>query len=383
MDLVVFSDDWGRRPSAPQHLFAVLARRHRILWVEPAGLRRPRMTRADLLRSASKLRGFLPRVEPATAVRPWLPQPESLVRIVPPIIPAYGLPAVRRLNDLALRSRVLEASSQLGFEAPVVVTTIPTVAGVVGELGERCSVYWRVDDFSLWPGYDTDAIVEREGVLLQRVDALVASGKVLLTDTPGRQLVLPHGVDVPHFSSTAAECPLPAGGPRLLVAGRLDERIDVDLLVGLATGMPQAELVLLGDALAVPDSLRELSNVTCHPYVPYDELPAWLQAADVLLLPYRPSRWTDSLAPLKVREYLATGRPVVSTPLLGITEDAELRDLVGLASGLEATVCAVNAALAEDPSAGEGRVEALKAMSWEARAESFEQLISLLTSSPL
>jgi len=341
------------------------------------------MTRADLRRSASKLRGFLPRVEPATAARPWLPQPDSVVRIVPPIIPAYGLPAVRRLNDLALKSRVLEAMSQLGFEDPVVVTTIPTVAGVVGELGERCSIYWRVDDFSLWPGYDRDAIVEREGVLLQRVDALLASGKVLLSDGPDVRRVLPHGVDVAHFSAPAASNPLQLDRPVLLVAGRLDERIDVELLVGLATRKPEAQVVLLGDALAVPDTLRELPNVSCHPYVRYDELPAWLRAADVLLLPYRSSPWTDSLAPLKVREYLATGRPVVSTPLRGITEDDELDGLVSVAGTLDATVEAVDAALGEDPTAGQARIAALGAMSWEARAESFEELISLLTSSPL
>ncbi len=381
MDFVVFSDDWGRRPSAPQHLFAVLARRHRILWVEPAGLRRPRLSRADIARSAHKLRGFLPSGAPGPSEDPWLPQPDSLVRLVPPIIPAYGVASVRRANDAVLTRRVRAALAAEGFDAPVLVTTIPTVAGVLGALGERCSVYWRVDDFSLWPGYDAAAITEREGVLLERADALLASAPGLLAAGPRIRQVFPHGVDLEHFSAPpAGPSPLPGAGPHLLVAGRLDGRIDVELLRGIAARRPQAQLVLLGDALAVPAALADLPNVQVHPHVPYAELPSWLHAAQVLLIPYRCSPWTDSLAPLKVREYLATGRPVVSTPLRGILQDPELEGLVGIASGLDATLRAVDAAVVEPSGRGAARMQAMAGMSWSERAGAFESLISLLTS---
>lgn len=384
MDFVVFSDDWGRRPSPPQHLFAVLARRHRVLWVEPAGLRRPRLTRPDLIRSANKLRGFLPGGEPGRPPEPWLPHPPSLTRLVPPIVPLYGVGVVRRLNDAAVGRTVRAAIARQGFEAPVLVTTIPTMAGVVGALGERCSAYLRVDDFSLWPGNDAEAIREREGVLLQRVDALLASAPALLADGPGLRRVLPHGVDVAHFADPRPPPrELRRAGPRLLVAGRLDGRVDFDLLMGIAHRRPEAHLVLIGDALAVPPALRALPNVQVHGHVLYAELPAWLQAADVLLLPYRRCPWTDSLAPLKVREYLATGRPVVSAPLRGLVEDEELTGLVGLATGLEETLAAVDSALSLPPEARPARARRVAAMSWDARAQAFEGAISLLPSRPI
>ena len=139
MQFVVFSDDWGRRPSAPQHLFAVLARRHEVLWVEPAGLRRPRLTASDARRSLAKLRGFGPGT--AAAVEdPWLPQPPSLRRLVPPVVPAYGVAPIRLLNDAAMTRAVNNATASLGFDRPVVVSTIPTMAGVVGKLGESCAI---------------------------------------------------------------------------------------------------------------------------------------------------------------------------------------------------------------------------------------------------
>lgn len=370
MDLVVFSDDWGRRPSAPQHLFAVLARRHRILWVEPAGLRRPRPTRGDLARSAGKLRGVL---RPSTPSAPWLPEPPSLTRLVPPVLPAYGIAAVRRANDAGMLRAVKAALARLRFVDPVLITTIPTMAGVVGTLGERCSIYWRVDDFSLWPGYDAPAIREREAVLLRRVDALAAAGENLLGPGPERQVLLRHGVDTGHFRRQ----PPPSGPPRALVAGRLDGRLDAGLIDQLARAMPELRIELLGEAVDVPSLLLARPNVSHHPFVPYAELPDRLDA-HVLLLPYARSAWTDSLAPLKVREYLATGRPVVATPIPGLAQDPEVAP--HLRFGEQSLVHAVRAALSEPPEAAERRRAACAAWSWERRAEDLEALISLLTS---
>ena len=377
MQFVVFSDDWGRRPSAPQHLFAVLARRHEVLWVEPAGLRRPRLTASDARRSLAKLRGFGPGT--AAAVEdPWLPQPPSLRRLVPPVVPAYGVAPIRLLNDAAMTRAVNNATASLGFDRPVVVSTIPTMAGVVGKLGESCAIYWRVDDFSLWPGYDAPAVREREAALLTSVDALLASAPALLAEGPTVREILPHGVDVGHFSSVP-RTPTTAA-PRAMVAGRLDARIDYALLGGLLDRRLDLELELVGDDLSVPSALWAHPRVHRTPHVPYPELPAALARADVLLLPYIGGAWTDSLAPLKVREYIATGVPVVSAPLPGVIEDDEVSALVHIAGDLDSLVGAVGAALSEDASFGAARIAATREMSWEARAATVEELIALLPS---
>ncbi len=134
-DLVVFSDDWGRRPSAPQHLGARLAHGRRILWVEPAGLRRPRLTPGDLRRGLQKLRGFIPGSPPGSDHAPWIATPPTLRRLVPPVVPAYGVPAIRAANDALVTRVVRAAMAEEGITRPVLLTTIPTMAGVVGSLG--------------------------------------------------------------------------------------------------------------------------------------------------------------------------------------------------------------------------------------------------------
>ncbi len=384
-DLVVFSDDFGRRPSAPQHLGAHLAKGRKVLWVEPAGLRRPGMRGADLARALQKLRGAAPGPVPRSP-HPWIEEPAGLTRLVPPVVPAYGLAPVRAANDAVMGRLVREAMAREGIERPVVLTSIPTMAGLVGHLGERAALYLRMDDYTLWPGYDHEAIAERERVLLDRIDALVAPSQALLDVGPGGpsvRRVVPHGVDAAHFA-TGGRDPMPGvPRPRLVVAGRLDDRLDWELLAGLLAATDH-HLVLIGEAMTVPEAMRAHPRTHMVPAVPYADLPRWLHAADVLLVPYRASPLGHSLAPLKTRELLATGRPVVATPLAGTTGDEEITPLLSLAAGREATVTAVASALREAPSAGAARQAATRAMGWASRADALSDLVrGLLPFEPL
>ena len=368
-DLLVFSDDFGRAPSAPQHLLARLAGDRRVLWVEPAGLRAPRPSRADLRRSVQKLRGALA----GPSGEPWLATPPGLVRHVPPVAPGYGHRLVRAANDALLVRSVRRALAARGMERPLLITTIPTMAGAVGQLGEVASVYLRMDDFTLWPGYDHAAIAEREALLLERADLLVAPSPALLEVPARRRHLLPHGVDAAHFA-TGGEDPfgdLPR--PRVLVSGRIDARYDADLLRALDD--PRWTLVLLGD-LRTPAPPRAVR----FPSVPYGELPRWLHGADVLVAPYAGTPLGHSLAPLKLRELLATGRPVITTSVRGVIEDPELADRVTLADTPEALRGAVAAALADPTPA----LPLPASADWEARAAALGDLLAtLLPSDPL
>jgi len=291
---VVFSDDWGRWPSSSQHLFRHLARERDVLWVETFGMRIPRPTRGDVRRATEKVRSW----GGGAPVAPWAPPPARLVRYAAPAPPRPGA---------ALAAVVRRRMTHLALADPVVVISVPVAAGVVGRLGEAAALYYRVDDFALWPGYAHGLIAEREAVLLDRVDALVPCGPQLdVASFEGPRLILEHGVDREHFGAPGPRpAELPTDAPVLLFAGRIDERVDFGLLAGLP-----GRVVLLGRAtVPVPEGLLHL------PEVGYDDLPAWLAAADVLLLPYSRGPWTDSLSPLKLGEFLASGTPVVSTRL--------------------------------------------------------------------
>ncbi len=237
-------------------------------------------------------------------------------------------------------------------------------------------MYLRVDDFSLWPGYDAGASAEREEVLCRAADAVVAPGAHLLKGLGAdHTAVIPHGVDHEHFARPRASDPLAdLPRPRVLVAGRLDERLDAGVLKTLARE-EDLQVVLLGETVAVPEELRGHPRVHLRPAVSYGVLPLWLQAADVLLVPYVATPLGHSLAPLKTRELLATGRPVVASTLRGTADDEELVGIVRLAATPEETLHQVRAALAETPEEGRARQVATAKMTWEVRARTFEALV--------
>ncbi len=301
---MVLSDDWGRWPSSSQHLFRHLALDRAVLWVETFGMRLPRPSVADVRRTVEKVRAWAG----ADVAAPWVEPPPRLTRFAPPVPPR---------PEAALAAAVRRKMDELGIVAPHLLVSVPVGAGVVGRLGEESATCYRVDDFALWPGYAHKLVAERERTLLERAGGLVFPGPQL--DVPsfgGRRLLLPHGVDVARFADPGPRpAALPADGrPVHLFAGKIDERVDFGLLAGL-----DGHVVALGRAtVPVPDPVVHL------PEVPWAELPAWLAAADTLLLPYARSPWTDSLSPLKLPEYLASGTPVIST---------SLPDLVRIAGG--------------------------------------------------
>ncbi len=371
MDFIVLSDDWGRHPSSSQHLFRRLAREHRTLWVETIGLRPPRLRWADGRRMVEKLgRMFAPSVGLAERA-PWCETPPLLRRNAPPMHPFYGSRFGAGLNDALLRPLVRRAASRAGLERPVLLTTVPNAAGLVGHLGESCAIYYCVDDFETWPGYAADAIRSLEARLVASVDGLVVTADAL-AERRGRPglpcLSLPHGVDGALF---AAGGPRPeplenAGHPLLMSLGLYDERIDVPLLGAVLDANPAWHLAFVGPRTAAPNALDTHPRVQVHPGVAYTEVPAWLHAADCLLIPYVRNGQTDAINPLKLREFLATGRPVATTALPEVVRSYGA--LVPTGDGPDGYSGAIARALSLPNAAAADRQGAVAADDWHARA---------------
>lgn len=152
--------------------------------------------------------------------------------------------------------------------------------------------------------------------------------------------------------------------------GLLDARMDVDLVAGLADARPDWDIVMIGPADAQPDARLSRPNVRCLPAVPYARLPEALASFDVALLPYVRSALTRAINPLKLREYLASGLPIVATSL---PEVKRFAPEVALADTIDDTVAAVEKAL-EGPRDHRGpRAAMIAAEHWDARAERFLQ----------
>ena len=372
---VVFADDWGAHPSSCQHLFRRIATRHKTVWVNTLGLRAPRLSLDDVKRGARKISRWFDREKPNASVD--VAREEPLVHVVsPPMLPWSRPNALRHVQRFALARALRDAKAKHGLEHPIVVTTLPNAVDALGVIGERRTIYYCVDDFTLWPGVDAIAARTMEEELLGRVDAVVATSDALRrTRTRGDRVphLLPHGVDVERLAmaSDPSTDPWPGirrGRPVLGYLGLLDERTDATLVAQVAHARPDWDIVLVGPVDRVPELLQRVPNIRRVPAVKYEDVPRVLAAFDVAILPYARNELTTAINPLKLREYLASGRPIVATPL---PEVARYSDLVHLAATAETFINACSFAIDGPRDLRAERLPRLRDESWDARAEEF------------
>ncbi len=385
-DFVVFADDWGRHPSSCQHLFARIAREHRVLWVNTIGTRKPTLSAADLARGLEKAREWATKGRENGAARRSDQggegeRRESAVEVIAPLMTPFDhWGAFRSLNAGLLRRAVRKALDERGFARPILVTTIPNAWGVVGEIDERASIYYCVDDFAEWPGADRESMQAMEAKLLRRVDLVIATSAALVEDkrrTHARVQHLPHGVDWPRFQRT--DEPPPAAiaekpRPRIGYVGLTDERLDVALIEDVARAMPEASFLFVGPRQLAKGPLDEMPNIHFIPPVPYERVPSVLRALDAAILPYRAEgRLAERLSPLKALEILAAGVPLIATPL---PELVRLGRGVRIARSAEEVRGALRSAIdVEDEASRNARAQSVREESWESRASHFLELI--------
>jgi glycosyltransferase involved in cell wall biosynthesis len=312
-DLIVFGEDWGGLPSSTQHIVGRLARDRRVLWVNSIGLRQPQPGLDDLRRLGRKL-GRAAALPTAPAAIPAGP---GFSLLNPLAIPAPRGSAARMLSTVLLQRQVTRAASKAGLSKPVLWISLPTAVDLVGRLGESAVVYYCGDDFSALAGVDHATVAAREAELACRADLILAASDRLQQRFPvDKTRVIHHGVDFDLFAhpvERAADLP-DDGRPIAGFYGSIADWLDTALLTRLARRLPHWHFVLIGKASIDVDSLRMLSNI--HLLGPRDhrELPHYSQHWTASILPFRDTPQIRACNPLKLREYLAAGRPVISTP---------------------------------------------------------------------
>ncbi len=241
----------------------------------------------------------------------------------PLAIPAHGKKPVRKINQWLLAKQIRSAMKHLGFQNPINWVFNPVAAQVAGTLGEELVIYYCVDEFSAFSGVAAKSIAEMDRQLAQKADAVFVSSQELLerkkSFNPNTFLVR-HGVDVcENFRSSLndattvpeelAKLPKPVIGYFGLIA---DDWVDVDLLVHVARSLPHASIVMLGKITMDVSRLKDLPNVHLLGRKPYASLPAYCKGFDVAIVPFPINAATLNSNPLKAREYLAAGVPVIS-----------------------------------------------------------------------
>jgi UDP-galactopyranose mutase len=263
----------------------------------------------------------------------------------------------------------------------------PMATASMHNLKPLATVYDCMDELSAFSGAPS-ALRRREQALFGIADLVFTGGRSLYEAKRAYHPFVhcfPSSVDVAHFRQARdANLQPPADqsdipGPRIGFFGVIDERMDLDLLEGVAAARPEWHLVLVGpvadgkiDAATLPrrKNIHYLGNKS------YDELPLYLAGWDVTILPFARNESTRYISPTKTPEYLAAGRPVVSTPIRDIVNPYGQRDLVRVADGVSEFVEAIEAALAEDSATRLPRVDDfLRSMSWDRTWTEMRRLI--------
>lgn len=358
--LLVFADDWGRHPSSCQHLVKQLLARRPVTWVNTIGMRPPRFNWATVTRGAEKIKSWL-RPRPRETASGPVP-----VVLNPKMWPSFRSRFARGLNR-RLIARVVWPVAEAMPQPPVVVTTLPLVADLVGAFPAAKWVYYCVDDFGVWPGLDGRTLQNMEVELVAKVDSVIAVSETLqahITKLGKPSQLLTHGVDLEHFQSVGRE---PASGS--LFWGVIDRRMDVSFLRAL-----DAPTRLVGPQDNPDPELFKLPRVEVKPAVGYSELPALAASAGVLIMPYADLPVTRAMQPLKLKEYLATGKPVVVRKLPSTESWADCCDVC---DSPESFAAAVNLRLREGvPASQLAARERLNAESWAAKAALFESYLA-------
>lgn len=309
--LLVFSDDWGRHPSSCQHLVRQLLPRRPVCWVNTVGTRAPRLDWMTVSRGFGKLRQWCGNRSRTTAILP-----ANLRVLNPKMWPWFRSPFDRWVNCKLLLRQLTKAVAELPAP-PVAVTTIPIVADLVGALPVKRWVYYCVDDFSQWPGLDQATMAGMERKLLDRVDSVIAVSENLqdrLARLGRSSSLLTHGVDL-DFWSTTPELVIPGldsvPGPLAVFFGVIDRRLDLEFLARLDATMTAGTILLVGPQADPDPALRSMKRVLLWPALAYEQLPTLARAASVLIMPYGDMPVTRAMQPLKLKEYLASGKPAV------------------------------------------------------------------------
>ena len=291
---------------------------------------------------------------PTEDAQPWLevrPE-ENGVQVLIPRLPAacQGEAADRVQRDL------LDGYlAKLGVSELLLWYYTPMSLAFSDHFKPKLTVYDCMDELSAFRGAPPQ-LIEREVELMRRADLVFTGGHSLYEAKRKHHEnahPFPSSVDVEHFavarrpqSDPPDQAEIPT--PRLGFYGVIDERLDLALIAKVAAQRPDWQIVLIGPVVKIdPATLPKRDNIHYLGGKTYDELPRYLAGWDVAIMPFALNESTRFISPTKTPEYLAGGRPVVSTPIHDVIRTYGDTGIVRIADTPEAFIAATEAALAD------------------------------------
>ena len=364
--IVCFAKDWDEDPTSNNHVMVELARENKVLWLNSVCTRKPNLrSPRDLKKIVQKLASFFRGVR---RVNP------NLWVYTPIVIPLPYSRMATALNHWIMRLSLKILSRKLGMREFQLWTFLPSTASYVGQLGESLVVYYCVDEWSKFNYLDGQRTADAERQLCERADIVFVSAQSL---APKRRDWNPethlsrHGVDHALFAKAlSASITLPddissVPGPVIGFYGTLQDWVDLDLIAFLAERHPEWSFVLIGKPMIDLERITRFPNVRVLGSRPHHMLPNYCKAFAVGIIPYVVNERIRHVNPIKLREYLSAGLPVVS---VRIPEVEAYEDKCSIADDYKDFERAIARALAIDtPQKRVERSQQMKDETWRRR----------------
>jgi len=376
--ILYFGNDWDAENRTSSHQIALQLRKlTEIVYIECPGLRRPAATARDARKLINKLRKVFAGPRSANGLQVY-----TLLQL-----PFHGSAFMRWLNRRLVSWQVGRIRRHVSSRKPPVLWFVIPHVCYLPQLHADCpTVYYCIDKYAALPGVDPQAVAAMDAVLTTDADLLFVASEKLLEEKRRQRpdaIWSPHGVDFDLFSQAAGRRggsrpeDLPSWpGPIVGFFGLLESWIDLQLLAYLAARRPDWLILLIGQERVDISPLRAHSNIQRIGRKPFAELARYGQFFDVGMLPYRLTEQVINSNPIKLREYLAMGKPVVS---VRFPHAEGFGQLVYLADNYEDFLLAIERALREDSAdLRRARMDSVRDTTWAARASASLQHVRAL-----
>ncbi|HVS83656.1 MAG TPA: glycosyltransferase [Pyrinomonadaceae bacterium] len=373
-------DWWYHHPHSKNHLMRRFARAgNRVIFVNSISMGLPSLAHKDLLpRLTRKLRSYAKFARKTS---------EGITVVSPATLPFFASRTARRMNRQLLRSQIQRLARRGGLSKPILWIAIPTAGEMIGCFDESVVIYHVSDKYeanTMDHGTDPALIREFHERAIDAADLILYSSRKLLAEAivgRDRSYLLEQAVDFDHWSRVATGelevAPEVASipRPRLGYFGAIESwLVDGELIKRASRERPDWNWVFIGNKSRGLE-IEDLPNVHFLPAVSYDRLPNYAAGFDVCVLPWDTNlAFTSYGSAIKVREYLATGKPVV---IAALPEYEPMSDVLRIARSGDQFLELIDEALHEQGTElSRARQNAVRRGTWDARAEWVSDLIA-------
>lgn len=372
IDILCFGgNDWWyhNRNHFDVRMMEILAKHGKALYINSIVLQKPKLSQGKkfIHKLARKTRSIFHGLK-KTDEGFWVYSPVSL--------PVHHIKWLRPLNKMLLQFQVWFVARRLGFKEPIVWVACPAACDVAINMKKSGLVYQRTDCFEEFPDADVQIAKDYDRKLKAAADLTVFVNGMLYEkefDKCKKAIYVDHGVDFEKFASADKYNDVPDDirnmrRPIVGFFGQIDDyTVDIDFMKKVTDYLPECSFVFIGGTIDNCSILKAKDNVWMLGMKPYEQIPHYGRFFDVTIMPWRQNYWIQACNPIKLKEYLALGKPIVSTPF---TELNKYRDVVYEAKTPEEFADCIKKAYSENnPELIAKRRQKVASSSWQSKAE--------------